>query len=52
MGRQDLRVKGRVIAGDGQCQRKLELAGGAIDLEPRIDGRGDQRWLDFFWREI
>ena len=48
MGRQNLRVKGRVIVGDGQCRRKLELAGGAIDLETEIDGRGDRRWLVFF----
>ena len=48
MGRQNLRVQGRVVASNGQCRRKLELASGAIDLEPRIDGRGDRRWLVFF----
>ena len=48
MGRQNLRVKGRVIVGDGQCRWKLELAGGATNLEPGIDGRGGRRWLVFF----
>ena len=48
MGRQNLRVQGRVVANNGQCWRKLELASGAIDLKPRIDGNGDWRWLGFF----
>ena len=48
MGRQNLRVQGRVVANNGQCRRKLELASGAIDLKPRIDGNGDWRWLGFF----
>ena len=42
-------MKGRVIASDGQCRQKLELAGGVIiDLELGIDGRGNRRWLGFF----
>ena len=48
VGRQNLRVQGRVVANNGQCRRKLELASGAIDLEPRIDRNGDWRWLGFF----
>ena len=31
-GRENLRVKGRVIADDGRCQQKLKLADGASDL--------------------
>ena len=43
-----MRVKGTVIAGSGQCQRKLELASGAIDLELGIDGIGVRRCRGFF----
>ena len=31
-GRENLRVKGRVIAGNGRCQQKLKLVDGASDL--------------------
>ena len=48
MGRQNLRVKRRVIVSNGQCRQKLELAGRAIDLEPGIDGRGDRGGWFFF----